>query len=299
MTVAVVGSYGLGLSFSLGEAPGPGETVLARSMRRDFGGKGSNQAIGLARLGIPTDLVTAIGEDSEGDRACELWEREGVRAHVARVPGQPTMTGAIIVEDSGENRIIVNSGALDFLDSAAVERHRGVIESASILLTQFETSLDGVETALRIARESGVRTVLNPAPARPAAEARALIGLADIITPNLGEALALLGETGLDAAAAAEALSSATGAVVVLTAGADGAYLADGGQVAHIPGVRVSNVVDTTGAGDAFNAALIASLVRGEDLRSACRIACALAARSVQIAGVVDALPVLQEGEEI
>jgi ribokinase len=271
--VAIVGSYGVGLTVELDRVPDAGETVVGRSFRRDHGGKGSNQAVGAARLGAEVDFLTAIGDDAFGHEAIALWDTEGVRAEAVLAPPAATMTAPIFVEPSGQNRIVIVPGALERLTRAHVDAFAERIARADVCLVQLEIPLDTALYALEVARRAGVRTILNPAPAPTGPIAPKV----DYVTPNETEAAAVQGAR----------------ATVVLTLGEDGAEL-DG---VRVPAFRAS-VVDTTGAGDAFNAAFAVALAEGQPDLDAVRWGCAAGAHMVEHAGVVPGLPTRAELEE-
>jgi ribokinase len=271
--VAIVGSYGVGLTVELDRVPDAGETVVGRSFRRDHGGKGSNQAVGAARLGAEVDFLTAIGDDAFGHEAIALWDTEGVRAEAVLAPPAATMTAPIFVEPSGQNRIVIVPGALDRLTRAHVDAFAERIARADVCLVQLEIPLDTALYALEVARRAGVRTILNPAPAPTGPIAPKV----DYVTPNETEAAAVQGAR----------------ATVVLTLGEEGAEL-DG---VRVPAFRAS-VVDTTGAGDAFNAAFAVALAEGQPDLDAVRRGCAAGAHMVEHAGVVPGLPTRAELEE-
>lgn len=292
MKIAVVGSYGVGLTMRVPRMPAPGETLSDGAFDEGHGGKGSNQAIGAARLGATVSFLTAIGDDGYGAAAKELWEREHIdTTRVVIVDDAATMVGFILVEPNGENRIVIAPGALNSLDAEAVESFREDIRSADVLVVSMEIPLDAVVAALRVGREEGALTLLNPAPAqRLPDEAWQYI---DIVTPNQSEAPVLLGldaDHGLNEREIVERLAqSATH--VVLTRGEVGALLASEGAVSTIDAVAVEHVVDTTGAGDSFTAALAVGLASGATLADAARGAAHAAAHTVTIAGVIPALP--------
>jgi ribokinase len=267
-----VGSYGVGLTFVSDRAPERGETIVGSNFRRDHGGKGSNQALGATRLGAETSLLTAVGEDEFGDGAFELWHAEGVEVDsVQRVP-QPTMTAAILVEADGDNRIVIVPGALSALTAAHVDAFAERIAAADVCLVQLEIPVETAQRALAVARAAGVRTVLNPAPAPSAPLSDAMLDLADYLTPNETEAAAL-GNT-------------STAHTLVLTLGSDGARIGDE-RVPAFP----ARAIDTTGAGDAFNAAFAVALAEGRADLDAVRWGCAAGAHMVEHAGVVPGLP--------
>jgi ribokinase len=273
--VAVVGSYGVGLTFGVERVPDRGETVVGNVFRVDHGGKGSNQAIGAARLGADVDLLTAVGQDAFGAEALALWAAEGVDAQaVVRVP-LPTMAGAILVDATGENRIVIVQGALSALTPEHVDAFAPAIAAAEVCLVQLEIPVQTARHALEVARREGVRTVLNPAPAPADPLPAAMLELVDYVTPNESEA-------------------AAVGAArnVVLTLGAEGARLGDE-RVAAFP----ATVVDTTGAGDAFNAAFAVALAERRPELDAVRWGCAAGAHMVEHAGVIPGLPARAELE--
>lgn len=293
MKIAVVGSYGAGLTMRVPKAPGAGETVSGGAFDEGPGGKGSNQAIGAARLGAAVSLLTAVGDDAFGRAAAGLWRDEGVDASKVITGRRATMVGFIMVEPSGENRIAIASGALDELDAASVRSFSAEIEAADVLVVSMEIPEEAVLEALRLGHRSGTTTVLNPAPARPLPdEAWALI---DVITPNQTEAPVLLGRAaaaGADDHELVRELQRRTGGCAILTRGGHGALLCEAdGAVTTIEPVPVDHVVDTTGAGDSYTAALAVAIAEGRALAEAARFAAAAGAHAVTIAGVIPSLP--------
>jgi ribokinase len=269
--VAVVGSYGVGLTVELDRVPNAGETIVGRTFRTDHGGKGSNQAIGAARLGAQVDFLTAVGDDTFGHAAIALWQEEGVRADAIIAPAA-TMTAPILVEPNGENRIVVVPGALEHLSPAHVDSFSDRIAAADVCVVQLEIPVWTALYALEVAGAAGVRTILNPAPA----PAEPIAPRCDYVTPNETEAAAVGGAE----------------ATFVLTLGDDGAELR-GERIPAFP----ANVVDTTGAGDAFTAAFAVALAEGKDEREAVRWGCAAGAHMVEHQGVVPGLPTREELE--
>ncbi|MBB0245371.1 ribokinase [Streptomyces alkaliphilus] len=292
MKIAVVGSYGVGLTMWVPRAPAPGETVSDGAFREEPGGKGSNQAVAAARLGAEVSLLTAVGDDDFARTARRLWGAEGVDATHVVTTDAHTMTGFILVEPSGENRIAIAPGALNHLTAEHVEDFREVIAAADILVVSMEIPEAVVLAALRVGREAGTATLLNPAPARPLPDdAWRLI---DVITPNQTEAPVLLGRAGepdADAEELVAELRDRTGGSAVLTLGGRGALVAGPRGVTRVPARPVDRVIDTTGAGDAFTAALAVALASGRDVPSGVEFAAAAGARAVTVAGVIPALP--------
>jgi ribokinase len=270
--IAVVGSYGVGLTFGVERAPERGETLIGSLFRTDDGGKGSNQAVGAARLGAEVVLLTAIGQDLFGEQARELWEREGVDASAVLRALEPTMTAAILVEASGDNRIVIVPGALSMLRPAHVDAFHPQIAAADVLLVQLEIPVETALHAIEVGRDAGVTTVLNPAPA----PARRITPHADYLAPNETEAAAVDG----------------AGGTLVVTLGEQGARL--GGELVPAYPARV---VDTTGAGDAFCAAFAVALAEGASDLDAVRWGCAAGAHMVEHPGVIPGLPTRDELE--
>lgn len=271
--IAVVGSYGVGQTFVMDRAPERGETVIGYQVRTDPGGKGSNQAIGAARLGAEVTFLSAVGRDAFGDGAMALWDAEGVDAGAVVRSELPTMIAAILVEANGDNRIVVVPGALAALAPAHVDGFAQQIAAADVLLVQLEIPLETALHALEAARRAGVRSILNPAPA----PAQPIVPVADYVTPNETEARAVEGGAG----------------AFIVTLGERGARLGD-----EIVPAFPARVVDTTGAGDAFCAALAVALAENRPTLDAIRWGCAAGAHSVEHEGVVAGLPTRAELQE-
>jgi len=290
MKIAVVGSYGVGLSMFAERFPEAGETLSGGRFMSSHGGKGSNQAVAAARLGADVAFLTAVGSDIYGEEARRLWAEESVDASSVKVVDAPTMVGVIIVDAGGENRIIIAPGALEHLGPADVNDFRGTISGSDLVVVSLEIPLETAMAALRIGKEEGVATLLNPAPASPLPDdAWEWI---DFVTPNASEGPVVAGvDSGLAPDDLAQMINERTGAAVVLTLGSEGAMLCDGSQPVAIPAVRVDDVVDTTGAGDAFTGALGVGLASGIGLEAAARLAVSAGAFTVRTEGVIPALP--------
>ena len=265
--IVVVGSYNHDVSFSVLRLPAPGETCLSLGRLDSPGGKGSNQAIQAARCGAVTAMVAALGSDAAGDEALTLWAADGiVTLGVARLADHPTGMATILVDAAAENVIVVDSGANAHLAAAHVEAASGLIAGAKVVVAQLETPVAATMRAFEIARAAGVATLLNAAPAPEAIEP-ALLALTDVLVVNEGEGRVLSGHA--YATQIGEALLSRVGQAVVVTLGAQGAALFEH----HRPLLRASppkvDVVDTTGAGDAFTGAFAARWATSGDLGSA------------------------------
>jgi ribokinase len=287
--VCAVGGSGVGLSFRLPRPVLPGETLVCDALAYVNGGKASNQAIGAVRLGVAATIITALGRDPLGELAMQNLRDGGVDLDgVVIVEDAPTMVGALMVEPSGENSIVIAPGALATMDAATIRTRAERITSSSLCIVSLEIPLPAAREALRIAREAGVSTVLNPAPASSPDDMIPLLQLCDVVTPNETEARALTGES--HPSRQAQALLDMGARTVVITLGSRGALIGAPGQEAVvIPAVPVP-VVDTSGAGDAFNAALAVALTRGRTLRESAEFGCRAAALVVQAPAFVEAL---------
>jgi ribokinase len=291
--IVVVGSFAVGLTMKTDRFPSAGETVLGSGYRTDHGGKGSNQAVGCARLGAKVSFVARIGKDSFGEMALGLYREEGVDATwVRQVAERPTGVGFILVKPgSGENCIALDPGANDALAAADVAESRAAMAAADVVLTQLETPASAAEAAMACGRAQGAITVLNPAPARPLHPAA--LQNVEILTPNEAEAKVLLGhqpEAAIDPPQLAHDLLRLGPRNVVVTLGEQGAYIANRAWEKEVPAIKVP-AVDTTGAGDAFNAGLAVALAHGADLEAAVNLAVITGGLAVTKEGVVPALP--------
>ena len=286
-SVHVVGSLNVDLVVTAARLPRPGETVIGGTFERHGGGKGANQAVAAARAGARVRMVGAVGEDDLGEEALGLLEAEGIDVTgIARLAQADTGVALIVVDEHGENQIAVASGANAELSADAVERGLGALAGGVVLLG-LEVPDAAVLAGARCARAAGLPILLDPAPARELADA--LLDLGPLLTPNAAEACVLSGVQ--DPQAAARALAKRTGAPVVVTLGADGALLADGGGLERVAPLPV-RAADATGAGDAFSGALACELAAGAALRDAVRFAVAAAGLSTEGRGARDGIPV-------
>jgi ribokinase len=298
MRVAVVGSYGVGMTMRLPRVPVAGETLSGGEFASGHGGKGSNQALAAARLGATVSLLTAVGDDTMGSDARALWAAEGLDATGVVVVGDtPTMVGMILVEPTGENRIVIANGALDHLRPDHVAAFEPHLAEADIAVVSLEIPVATAVSALEAAHRAGTPTLLNPAPASALpAEAWPHI---DVITPNRTEAAILLGldpDTDLPTEDLATGLRDLGAATVIVTLGGAGALVLDDRGLRRVPPVTPPGaVVDTTGAGDAFTGALAVALGRGDDMDTAVSFAARAGAHAVTIAEVIPALPHLAD----
>jgi ribokinase len=294
--VTVVGSFNTDLSVRTPHMPVAGETILGGPFTTGPGGKGANQAVAAARLGAEVSMLVKLGQDVFGDLAAKNLEREGVQPqYILRSTESHTGVAFIIVDQSGENTIVVAGGTNNFLTPADVEAARPAVSQAQVMLAQLEIPVETVEAAVRMARAAGVKVVLNPAPGQPLSPQ--LLEMVDVLTPNETEAQII---SGLPVTSMAEAelaarslLRSGVGAVVI-TLGSKGALVVTPQECTHVSGIPVQ-VVDTTGAGDAFSGALAVALAEGKDLVQAAAFANAAAALQVTRPGTAPAMPTRAE----
>jgi ribokinase len=295
--VTVVGSYATGLTMKVARLPATGETLLGSGYRVDYGGKGSNQAVGCARLGAQVNFVAKVGKDAFGDMALQLYRDEGMDvAYIEQTADAPTGVGFIIVESaSGHNCITIDPGANELLTASDISRCHAALDSAKVVLTQLEIPVVAAEAAMANGRERGAVTILNPAPVRPLP--RSLLQLVDILTPNQTEANVLAGRnpnSPLPPEDAARELIRSGVKQVIMTLGEKGALIVTESSFTHLPAIPVS-AVDTTGAGDAFNAGLATALAHGAALEAAVQFAVVTGGLAVTREGVIPSLPVHDE----
>jgi len=291
--ITVVGSYATGLTMKVKRLPSTGETLLGTGYRVDYGGKGSNQAVGSARLGANVNFVARIGKDAFGEMALGLYRDEGIDvAHVKQTAGAPTGVGFIIVEAaSGNNCIVIDPGANELLSADDVSGCAAAFQSTSVVLTQLEIPVAAAEAALRFGRAAGAITILNPAPVR--ALPPSVLQLVDVLTPNQVEAKVLTGRSPdavIEPEQLARELIRSGVKQVVMTMGERGALIVTSSSSTHVPAISVS-AVDTTGAGDAFNAGLAVALASGTSLEAAVQFAVVTGGLAVTKEGVIPSLP--------
>jgi ribokinase len=291
--ITVVGSYAAGLTMKVKNLPSIGETLLGTGYRVDYGGKGSNQAVGSARLGGRVHFIAKIGRDALGEMALRLYREEGIElTYIEQTSDAPTGVGFITVEaTTGNNCIVIDPGANELLTALDVSGCAAAFRSASVVLTQLEIPVAAAEAAMRLGREARAITILNPAPARSLPPS--VLQLIDILTPNQTEAKVLTGRNPHEIAEpeelARELIRSGV-RQVVMTLGERGALIVTQSLVRHVPAIKVS-AVDTTGAGDAFNAGLAMALGSGASLEAAVEFAVITGGLAVTREGVIPSLP--------
>jgi ribokinase len=289
--VCVVGSFMMDVVVRTAKRPTVGETVIGDSVDFFLGGKGFNQAVASARFGAPTTMVGRVGTDAFGDQFIAALKREHIHAeYVGRDATVGTGVGLPIVDNTGANSIIVVPQANLQCNPRHIEDAAEVIMAAGVVLAQLELPYESVAEALRIARDAGVRTILNPAPMTDQS-LTAFKGLVDLITPNEYEAASIAPNAGGEPGDKARAVAAALDApAVLLTLGEHGALLWDQGATTYFERHEVA-VVDTVGAGDATCGALAAAWAGGASLAEAVRFGNAAGALACTVAGAEPSMP--------
>ena len=297
--VVVVGSLNMDLVVKADRQPQKGETLIGHEFGMFPGGKGSNQAIAAARLGTEVTMIGRLGTDLFGDTLMSVLVEERIHScFVLRDAEAGTGVAVPIIDADGDNSIILVPRANMRLSVADVEQAASVISAADVLLLQLEVPIEASQRAAEIAKSSGARVVLNPAPARELPGS--FLAQVDILTPNEIETEFLSGIKVLDQAGAehaAQILLDKGISGVILTLGARGALLLTPELTKHIPGYQV-DVVDTTAAGDAFCGALGTALARGETLEDAVAFANAAGALAVTVLGATPSMPTAKQVDQ-
>lgn len=291
--VTVVGSFAVGLTLRAPRFPVAGETLIGSDFDMGPGGKGSNQAVGAARLGAESHFVACIGTDLFGDLAVKLYADEGVQtAHLHRSQARNTGVGFITLNAAGDNHIVLDMGANELLAPADVDAAEELIAQSDVVLSVLEIPPASAGRAMELARRHGVTAILNPAPAAKLDDS--ILRQVDVLTPNNSELRILLGlppDDPTDTLTLAHRLQARGVRNLVVTLGGDGALIVgEDGAATRVLGARVP-VVDTTGAGDAFTCAFGVALAEGKPLPDAVRFATRAGALACTKLGVIPALP--------
>lgn len=289
--ITVVGSFAVGMTLRTTRMPVFGETLIGSDFDMGPGGKGSNQAVGAARLGAESYFAGIIGADKLGEIATDLYAAEGVDTqYLQQTTEMATGVGFIILNQAGENGIILDMSANKLMDAGFVDRVEPQIAQSSVVMSVLEIPVDAAARAMELGRKHGTRTLLNPAPATALNES--ILQNVDVLTPNETELRVLLGLPPNDPTPTpdlAHRLQARGAKTIVVTLGEDGALILQNGTVTEVPGVSVE-VVDTTGAGDAFSAGLAVALAQGKELVEAVQFANCAGALACTRLGVIPAL---------
>ena len=291
--IVILGVFVADTAYRAKRQPKMGETILGESFALGPGGKGSNQAVAAAKAGGNVHFITRLGDDPFAQMARDTWGAAGVIPAVKIDTENYTGAAYIFIDDeTGDNAIIISPGAAGRISVDDVEEQADLIQNADVFVTQLEQPMAAAERALEIARASGTKTILNPAPAAQLSDN--MLALCDYVTPNESEAEGITGvsvETPDDAARAADALMARGVGAAIITLGAQGVFYKDREIAVHVPAIRAGDVVETTGAGDAFNGGFAVALAEGMSPKDALRFGCATAGISVTRLGTAPSMP--------
>ena len=299
-SVVVVGSLNMDLVMEVDRVPRIGETIKGEEMSYLIGGKGSNQAVAACRLGNEVKMIGCVGKDTFGDKILKHLKEEGVNVDGVRMD-EATFTGiATIFKMENDNSIVVIPGANDFCNNDLIDKNIEIIKSADILITQLEIPIETVEYVLKIAKENGVKTILNPAPARKIS--KEILKNVDFITPNETEFEIISGKIFNNASELEEAMvywqKENISTRLVVTRGKDGSSYVEDNKVKTIKTIKV-DVVDTTGAGDTFNGALAHGISHKFLMNEAVTFAGTAASLSVTEFGAQTGMPKFEEVNKV
>ena len=291
--IVILGVFVADTAYRASRQPKIGETIIGNEFSLGPGGKGSNQAVAAALAGGNVHFISRLGEDDFANMALSLWEKSGITPHVTQHSDSYTGAAYIFIEgETGNNAIIVSPGAAANINDEDITANKELIRGSKVFMTQLEQSLHAAGTALSFAKGGGAITILNPAPAQPLGED--ILKLCDFVTPNEIEAEQITGipvKSINDAEIAAGKLLEKGADSAVITLGEQGALFKDNNQVIHQPSYEVGPVVETTGAGDAFNGGLAVALAEEMPIDKALRFACATASISVTRQGTAPSMP--------
>lgn len=294
--ILVIGSSNMDLVVQVPRCPAAGETLFGSSFTTNYGGKGANQAVAVARIGSGVTFMTKLGNDTFGQQMRQHFSEEGMDlTHILTDAESPTGTALITVEDKGENRIIVVPGANARLTENDVESLSAEINSCRFVLTQLEIPLPTVLRVAEMASAAGKQLILNPAPARPLPDS--LLQKVFLITPNETEAEILTGIRVSDVESARRAalwFREKGVQQIVITMGSQGAFVFTDDFQGMVPAYKVK-AIDTTAAGDVFNGALTVALSEGKTTADAARFGCAASALAVMRPGAQSSIPTRTE----
>jgi ribokinase len=297
--IIVVGSSNVDLTVRVRRLPLPGETIRGATLLRTNGGKGANQAVAAARLGADVVFITCLGNDASGGMLSAQFAADGIDTSCIKLSATPTGTALIFVDDNAENCIAVAPGSNNDLLPADIDAARSTMEGASYLLVQLVIPMPTVVRAVELAHSMGIKTIMNPAPMNPVPED--LFSRIWLITPNQTEAEQLTGvhvESEDDAARAAEVLFAKGVKNVIVTMGSKGSLVCTPEGREFVPSRKVK-AIDTTGAGDVYNGALVAALSQGKSLIEAARVATLASSIAVTRMGAQTSAPYANEIESL
>lgn len=289
--IVVIGSANMDTVYSVRHIPAPGETIIAKSVMQNPGGKGANQAVAAGKLGGHTAFISAVGADAAGDALRSSLQSANVETNGLKISQEPTGSAFICVADSGENSIVVYPGANACVNVDDIHACEQLIASAKVCVMQLEIPYDTVWQAVRLCHKHGVQVLLNPSPVTAIPDD--VLAATDVLVPNEHEAQALIGceptEDALKGYCEAKGIKR-----IIMTMGSTGVWNVTANSSEFYPCNKVK-AVDTTGAGDCFLGALAAHIANGRSIDEAIRFAMAASAITVTRAGAQQAMPDLDE----
>ncbi|MBO9600002.1 MAG: ribokinase [Cohnella sp.] len=296
--IVVIGSLNMDMVVSLNQRPRPGETVMGTHFFMNAGGKGANQAVAAQKLGASVAMIGKLGSDTFADQLLMSLEQVGVECGaIEKVEGQETGIALVMLDEVGENSIIVAPGANLLLTPEDVRRHEQLIKQANLLMVQLEIPIETVMESVAIAKRYNVPVLLDPAPAQKLSAE--LLSMVDYIVPNETEIAQLTGRTVSDQVtaklAAVELLRSGV-STVFAKLGEKGVVVINTNSTHVVEPYKVE-AVDSTAAGDAFAGAVGAALVKGKDVWTAAKFASAIGALTVTRKGAQASMPSLEDAE--
>ncbi|AZO93867.1 ribokinase [Halocella sp. SP3-1] len=296
--IVVLGSFVVDLTSKTPHLPNRGETVFGGPFKLGPGGKGSNQGVAAKRSGSDVTMITKLGKDEFAEIALNNFKKENmVTDFVFQSEKHETGAALILVEDkTAENEIVVSIGACNYIKDSEIYQVEEKIKDSDLFLTQLETNLSAVVTGINIAKKHGIKVVLNTAPVQKLDEK--IYQYVDIVTPNEVEASILSDVEVKDVSGAKKAAAyfrSRGVETVIITMGKKGAFIKNDKVEKLVSAFQIDKVVDTTGAGDAFNGGLVTALAEGKEIEEAVVFANAVGALSVTKFGTAPAMPFRDE----
>ena len=296
--ICIIGSIGYDLTTYMYQFPKPGETIVGKKFIQNPGGKGDNQAIASARVGGDVTFIGAVGDDNYGELLKKSLEDNKVKVHMKVVPNMSSQIATILIDETGQNRIVIVPGANNFVDKKQIDDNMNIIKECDIILMQLEIPMETVEYVVDKFYPLNKIIILNPAPG--AALSDNIIKKCTYLTPNeneIGLITKMPYETIDDIKSAAKCLLDKGAQNVLVTIGEKGAYLKNKEQDLIIPTIKVK-AIDTTGAGDCFNGVFATYLAMGKDAIEAIKYANIASSISVTRSGTVPSLPYRNEVDE-
>lgn len=283
MKIGVVGSINMDMVVLTDRIPHKGETLIGNDLQYNAGGKGSNQAVAIARLGGEVAMFGKVGNDDNGKALIKLMKENGVDTDFIEVENDANTGLAVITVGENDNTIVVIPGANNDVDSKYIDKIKPELLSCGLVVLQHEIPLETNEYVIKLCKENGIKTLLNPAPATTVSES--VLEQVDFLTPNEHEAVLLFGNENI------EQVMLKYPEKLIITQGEKGIAIALKEEgIIHVP-ARKSEVVDTTGAGDTFNGAFVYAYTKGKSLKDSLRFANVAAGLSTEKAGAQNGMP--------